>query len=89
MIKVLNALILISFPVVSQAREEALLLGLLLILLAILAYSFGALFLIYFPIRLIHWLITKKPVASWEKYFLRLTLIFVVPFAIISNFFLN
>ena len=89
MIKVLNALILISFPVVSQAREEALLLGLLLILLAILAYLFGALFLIYFPIRLIHWLITKKPIVSWEKYFLALTLIFVVPFAIISNFFLN
>ena len=52
-------------------------------------YLFGILFLIYFPIRLIHCLITKKPVASWEKYFLTLTLIFVVPFAIISNFFLN
>jgi len=80
----LNSLFLISFPVVVD-REEALFSAVGLVILGLLAYFFGAAFLIYLPIRLIHWLITKKPIASWELFFFGLTLVFVLFFAIFYN----
>tara|TARA_B100000965_G_scaffold143204_1_gene119329 strand:- start:244 stop:528 length:285 start_codon:yes stop_codon:yes gene_type:complete len=80
----LNSLFLISFPVVVD-REEAFFSAVGLVILGLLAYFFGAAFLIYLPIRLIHWLITKKPIASWELFFFGLTLVFVLFFAIFYN----
>jgi len=80
----LNSLFLISFPVIVD-REEALFSAVGLVILGLLAYFFGAAFLIYLPIRLIHWLITKKPIASWELFFFGLTLVFVLFFAIFYN----
>ena len=80
----LNSLFLISFPVVVD-REEALFSAVGLVILGLLAYFFGVAFLIYLPIRLIHWLITKKPIASWELFFFGLTLVFVLFFAIFYN----
>ena len=79
-----NSLSLISFPVIVD-REEAFLSAFGLVILGLLAYFFGAAFLIYLPIRLIHWLITKKPIASWELFFFGLTLVFVLFFAIFYN----
>ena len=73
-----------SFPVIVD-REEALFSAGGLVILGLLAYFFGAAFLIYLPIRLIHWLITKKPIASWELFFFGLTLVFVLFFAIFYN----
>ena len=80
----LNSLFLISFPVIVD-REEAFFSAVGLVILGLLAYFFGAAFLIYLPIRLIHWLITKKPIASWELFFFGLTLVFVLFFAIFYN----
>jgi len=80
----LNSLFLISFPVIVD-REEAFFSAVGLVILGLLAYFFGAAFLIYLPIRLIHWLITKKPIASWELFFFGLTLVFVLSFAIFYN----
>ena len=81
---ILNSLFLISFPVIVD-REEAFFSAVGLVILGLLAYFFGAAFLIYLPIRLIHWLITKKPIASWELFFFGLTLVFVLFFAIFYN----
>ena len=83
----LNSLFLISFPVVVDRAEgeEAFLSAVGLVILGLLAYFFGVAFLIYLPIRLIHWLITKKPIASWELFFFGLTLVFVLFFAIFYN----
>ena len=80
----LNSLVFISFPVIVD-REEAFFSAVGLVILGLLAYFFGAAFLIYLPIRLIHWLITKKPIASWELFFFGLTLVFVLFFAIFYN----
>ena len=80
----LNSLFFISFPVIVD-REEALFSAVGLVILGLLAYFFGAAFLIYLPIRLIHWLITKKPIASWELFSFGLTLVFVLFFAIFYN----
>tara|TARA_B100000475_G_scaffold177562_1_gene142223 strand:+ start:62 stop:346 length:285 start_codon:yes stop_codon:yes gene_type:complete len=80
----LNSLFLISFPVIVD-REEAFFSAVGLVILGLLAYFFGVAFLIYLPIRLIHWLITKKPIASWELFFFGLTLVFVLFFAIFYN----
>ena len=73
-----------SFPVVAD-KEEALFSVVGLMILGLLAYFFGIAFLIYLPIRLIHWLITKKPIAIWERFFFILTLVFVLFFAIFYN----
>ncbi len=81
---ILNSLFLISFPVVVD-REEAFFSAVGLMILGLLAYFFGIAFLIYLPIRLIHWLITKKLIARWEKFFFGLTLVFVLFFAIFYN----
>tara|TARA_B100000482_G_C12558025_1_gene278937 strand:- start:413 stop:697 length:285 start_codon:yes stop_codon:yes gene_type:complete len=80
----LNSLFLISFPVIVD-REEAFFSAVGLVILGLLAYFFGVAFLIYLPIRLIHWLITKKPIASWELFFFGLSLVFVLFFAIFYN----
>jgi len=50
----------------------------IIILLAIAAYIFGYLLIIYIPIRFIHWLITKKPIARWEKFFIGIALSLVI-----------
>ena len=50
----------------------------IIILLAIAAYIFGYLLIIYIPIRFIHWLITKKPMARWEKFFIGIALSLVI-----------
>ena len=73
-----------SFPVIVD-REEAFFSAVGLVILGLLAYFFGVAFLIYLPIRLIHWLITKKPIASWELFFFGLSLVFVLFFAIFYN----
>tara|TARA_B100001250_G_scaffold391357_1_gene392148 strand:+ start:422 stop:685 length:264 start_codon:yes stop_codon:yes gene_type:complete len=54
----------------------------IIILLAIAAYIFGYLLIIYIPIRFIHWLITKKPIVRWEKFFIgiALSLVFILLF---------
>ena len=80
----LSSLFLISFPVIVD-REEAFFSAVGLVILGLLAYFFGAAFLIYLPIRFIHWLITKKPIASWELFFFGLSLVFVLFFAIFYN----
>ena len=66
-----------SFPV-SPLPYDPDTIDAIIILSAIAAYIFGFLLIIYIPIRFIHWLITKKPIARWEKFFIGIALSLVV-----------
>ena len=65
-----------SFPVASSNEKDAVI-AWGLIGISILAYFLGILLLIYVPIRLLHWLITKKPISKLEKYFALTSVIFI------------
>ena len=67
-----------SFPV-NPAPYDPDTTDLVIILTVIAAYFFGFSLIIYIPVRFIHWLITRKPIARWEKVFLGigLALIFI------------
>ena len=65
-----------SFPVASSNEEDAVI-ALGLIGISFFAYTLGILLSIYVPIRLLHWLITKKPISKLEKYFAFTSIIFI------------
>jgi len=65
-----------SFPVASSNEEDAVI-ALGLIGISFLAYFLGILLSIYVPIRLLHYLITKKPISKLEKYFALSSFIFI------------
>ena len=65
-----------SFPVASSKEEDAVI-ALGLIGISFFAYTLGILLSIYVPIRLLHWLITKKPISKLEKYFAFTSIIFI------------
>ena len=68
--------LLSSFPVASSNEEDAVI-ALGLIGISFFAYTLGILLSIYVPIRLLHWLITKKPISKLEKYFAFTSIIFI------------
>ena len=65
-----------SFPVASSNEEDAVI-ALGLIGISFFAYTLGILLSIYVPIRLLHWLITKRPISKLEKYFAFTSIIFI------------